>query len=35
MKYVAVYERDPDNWGAFAPGLLRYGATAENGMVAT
>jgi predicted RNase H-like HicB family nuclease len=30
MKYVVIYERGPENWGAFAPDLPGYGATAEN-----
>ncbi len=29
MKYVVIYERDPENWGAFAPDLPGYVATAE------
>ncbi len=29
MKYVVIYERGPENWGAFAPDLPGYGATAE------
>lgn len=29
MKYVVVYERGPENWGAFAPDLPGYAATAE------
>jgi hypothetical protein len=28
MKYVVIYERGPQNWGAFAPDLPGYGATA-------
>jgi predicted RNase H-like HicB family nuclease len=30
MKYVVVYERGPENWGAFAPDLPEYGATAQS-----
>ncbi len=29
MKYIVVYERGPENWGAFVPDLPGYGATAE------
>lgn len=29
MKYVVIYQRGPNNWGAFAPDLPGYGATAE------
>lgn len=30
MKYVVIYERGVENWGAFAPDLPGYGATAES-----
>ncbi len=29
MKYVVIYERGSKNWGAFAPDLPGYAATAE------
>ena len=29
MKYIVIYERSADNWGAFAPDLPGYAATAE------
>ncbi len=30
MKYVVIYERGAENWGAFAPDLPGYAATAES-----
>jgi hypothetical protein len=30
MKDVVVYERGPENWGAFAPDLPGYGATGSH-----
>jgi predicted RNase H-like HicB family nuclease len=29
MTYVVVYERVPENWGAFVPDLPGYAATAD------
>ena len=29
LKYVVIYERGVKNWGAFAPDLPGYAATAE------
>ncbi len=30
MKYLVIYERGAHNWGAFAPDLPGYAATAES-----
>jgi predicted RNase H-like HicB family nuclease len=29
MKYVVIYERDAESWGAYAPDLPGYPATAQ------